>query len=199
MIGVNDSMAIYYVGSMPYSDELFHHGIKGQKWGIRRYQNADGTLTPEGVKRYGTVENFQKAQQDKAKRGLSDDTKRKIKTAAKVAGIAALTGAAAYGAYKVGKGIQKGHENYVDRMTMHKLSNEMNTRDLFVKQLDFNDRMEMYANPYASKNANIQSINNIFNRKVASIIQEGEALKTGASFVKRISNARKWAKFGKYA
>ncbi len=46
-------MPIYYVGSMPYSDELFHHGIKGQKWGIRRYQNADGTLTPAGKQRYG--------------------------------------------------------------------------------------------------------------------------------------------------
>lgn len=31
---------------------LMHHGIKGQKWGIRRYQNPDGTLTPEGRKRY---------------------------------------------------------------------------------------------------------------------------------------------------
>lgn len=35
-----------------YRNELFHHGIKGQKWGIRRYQNADGTLTDEGIKRY---------------------------------------------------------------------------------------------------------------------------------------------------
>lgn len=32
--------------------EIYHHGIKGQKWGIRRYQNADGSLTPEGQKRY---------------------------------------------------------------------------------------------------------------------------------------------------
>lgn len=32
--------------------EFYHHGIKGQKWGIRRYQNADGSLTPEGQKRY---------------------------------------------------------------------------------------------------------------------------------------------------
>ncbi len=32
-------------------NELYHYGIKGQKWGIRRYQNKDGTLTPEGKKR----------------------------------------------------------------------------------------------------------------------------------------------------
>ena len=33
-------------------DTLAHHGIKGQKWGVRRYQDQNGTLTPEGRKRY---------------------------------------------------------------------------------------------------------------------------------------------------
>ena len=32
---------------------LTHHGITGQKWGKRRFQNEDGSLTPEGAKRYG--------------------------------------------------------------------------------------------------------------------------------------------------
>ena len=27
-------------------NEIYHHGIKGQKWGVRRYQFADGSLTP---------------------------------------------------------------------------------------------------------------------------------------------------------
>lgn len=35
-----------------FDDELQHHGIKGQKWGIRRYQRKDGTLTNAGKKRY---------------------------------------------------------------------------------------------------------------------------------------------------
>lgn len=35
---------------------LAHHGILGMKWGIRRYQNKDGTLTPEGRKRYGDTD-----------------------------------------------------------------------------------------------------------------------------------------------
>ena len=34
-----------------YSDELYHHGIKGQKWGVRRFQNKDGSLTKEGLER----------------------------------------------------------------------------------------------------------------------------------------------------
>lgn len=32
--------------------ELYHHGIKGQKWGIRRYQNPDGSLTAAGKDKY---------------------------------------------------------------------------------------------------------------------------------------------------
>lgn len=32
--------------------ELYHHGIKGQKWGVRRFQNKDGSLTPAGKRRY---------------------------------------------------------------------------------------------------------------------------------------------------
>ena len=34
------------------ADELKHYGIKGMKWGVRRFQNSDGSLTPEGRKRY---------------------------------------------------------------------------------------------------------------------------------------------------
>lgn len=37
---------------MQKTDYLAHHGIPGQKWGIRRYQNEDGTLTAEGRLRY---------------------------------------------------------------------------------------------------------------------------------------------------
>ena len=35
-------------------NELYHYGVKGQKWGVRRYQYADGTLTPAGKKRYSS-------------------------------------------------------------------------------------------------------------------------------------------------
>lgn len=33
-------------------NELYHYGVSGQKWGVRRYQNGDGSYTSEGKKRY---------------------------------------------------------------------------------------------------------------------------------------------------
>lgn len=41
-------MAYYMVSD----SELYHYGIKGMRWGVRRYQNPDGTLTNAGIKRY---------------------------------------------------------------------------------------------------------------------------------------------------
>ena len=63
---------------MQYSNELYHHGILGQKWGIRRYQNKDGSLTKAGIKRYGTVSNFNKVKKAEAK-AKSDAIKAKTK------------------------------------------------------------------------------------------------------------------------
>lgn len=36
-----------------YGDSLYHHGVKGQKWGVRRFQNEDGSLTAAGREHYG--------------------------------------------------------------------------------------------------------------------------------------------------
>ena len=48
------------------NNELYHHGVRGQKWGVRRYQNADGSLTKAGERRYGTADNYKKVQDAKA-------------------------------------------------------------------------------------------------------------------------------------
>lgn len=54
-------MTYYY-----FTNELYHHGIKGMRWGVRRYRNEDGTLTEAGKKRY-QKENFKKIAKAKHK------------------------------------------------------------------------------------------------------------------------------------
>lgn len=64
---------------------LYHHGVLGQKWGIHRFQNKNGTLTSAGKKRY----NSDKSKSDdetSEKKGLSDKQKRAIKIGADVIG-----------------------------------------------------------------------------------------------------------------
>lgn len=54
-------------------DTLAHWGIKGQKWGVRRYQNKDGSLTPAGKKRYDdTHEDYRRAHDKKSISQMSD-------------------------------------------------------------------------------------------------------------------------------
>lgn len=55
------------------NNTLAHWGIKGMKWGRRRYQNADGSLTPAGKKRYDdSHEDYRRAHDKKSVKQMSD-------------------------------------------------------------------------------------------------------------------------------
>ena len=51
-----------------YDNELIHYGVKGMKWGVRRYQNADGSMTAKGQKRYNKAVAYRDKLANKAKK-----------------------------------------------------------------------------------------------------------------------------------
>lgn len=95
-------------------NELYHYGIKGQKWGVRRFQNEDGTLTPAGKERYdddnGVITKKKRVDRLIAKyqnEGMTRSNaeqmaKRRINSERFVA-AAAITTVAALAAYKLSK------------------------------------------------------------------------------------------------
>lgn len=59
---------------MYYNDQIWHWGVKGMKWGVRRYQNADGSLTDAGKRRYSSdiAANAKKKDNGLSKEALND-------------------------------------------------------------------------------------------------------------------------------
>ena len=100
------------------SDELYHHGVIGQKWGVRRWQHQDGSYTPEGRIHYGIGGGRKGSNNDlshateiqlpkdpitpkEKKKILSDDAKKALM----IVGGVALAAGVAYGVYAVSQNL----------------------------------------------------------------------------------------------
>ena len=98
---------------IPSNSDLMHYGIKGQKWGVRRFQNPDGTLTAEGKAR--------------AKAEYKEDNKKAFELG-KDATIKS------YAAYKANKKADRKRATDVDKETAKRLSKAAAEAEKKVKQ-----------------------------------------------------------------
>lgn len=106
-----------YVGQLFSDSYLEHYGVLGMKWGIRRYQNADGTLTSSGKKRYSSD----------TKKDAGARKKKILKTAAGVA-LAAGTAYAGYKMYKNGTDPSKIAARVARKEAVKKMKNTVKNR-----------------------------------------------------------------------
>ena len=87
------------------AQQIQHSGIKGQRWGVRRFQNEDGSLTEEGKKRYGTPEKYRAAAKEAS--ALEESTRG--------ASSAASTAASIMNTQRGSKAIRKDYSELTDQ------------------------------------------------------------------------------------
>lgn len=195
-------MQDYMITRDSSDDSLEHFGIKGQKWGVRRFENADGTLTAEGKKRYNKYQTADGSMTEKGKKkyekalktaqGEKISKQQMVKNALKRGAVGAVVGSSVA---QLGNRIaeRKAFNDAVDRNPFANIdAYDSKAFDETFKDYSFKDFKEYaFASPTSWKNkgGSLVPANKRFFYPEYSIKSQGKALQLGKMMTSNLLTA----------
>ena len=176
---------------------LAHHGVKGQRWGIRRYQNEDGSLNEAGKRRYGMgghkyangfnmrrdLRKIKRASRDEFRSAFSGDAK----ISRRNAGVLGPIGMAARGASKFSV------QGTKDALNLHK--NAVLAKDKYMKET-YGDKYKQYKKKKIARAASAAALATIIGGAAiaGSVSNHNKKMQTDPEYARKYNAKKQYKK-----